>query len=380
MRFVLALGLVLAVGLSPCSAEGGKSGRHAKAPFSHAAERARANENLLMLLGGALGGPWLQMAQEIAVTVSDGDDLRVLPIAGEGSRQNLRDVLLVQGVDLGITRLEVLNGVKASGELGPNLDRRVAYIAALAVDMLQVLARSDVASLCDLNGKKVNVFPKGSVVPVVLKTLGVEIEEVNVTLADAIEQIRTGKLQATACFCSVPIPIYRNLGADSGFKLLGVPYAQALEESYLPASLTSDTYPNLVAPGAKVETVGSNVVLVSYNWAPGTERYRKIEKFVNAFFSNFEKLQQPSRHPSWRSVNPAASIRGWQRFPAAKQWLDRRAAAAAAGAKAGGRSGAPAIDPVLARAQAAKAAGGDPAEQERLFKEFLEWSRTKGKR
>ena len=52
--------------------------------------------------------------------------------------------------------------LKASGEYGPNLERRIAYISPLAVDMLHVLARPEINSLKDLHGKKVNVMPKGS--------------------------------------------------------------------------------------------------------------------------------------------------------------------------------------------------------------------------
>jgi hypothetical protein len=33
------------------------------------------------------------------------------------------------------------------------------------------------------------------------------------------------------------------------------------------------------------------------------------------------------------------------------------------------------VDPNMARQQAARAAPGNPAEQERLFQQFLEWSR-----
>ena len=159
-----------------------------------------------------------------------------------------------------------------------------------------------------------------------------------------------------------------------GFKLMEIPYTAALEESFLPASLSSETYPNLIAKDSKVQTVGTNLLLVTYNWTPGTDRYRKVEKFVDAFFSNFDKLRQPPRHPSWRGVNIAANIRGWQRFAAAQRWLDRQAAEAAAKAPPVG------IDPALARAQAADAAPHDRAEQERLFKEFLEWARRQPKR
>ena len=39
-----------------------------------------------------------------------------------------------------------------------------------------------------------------------------------------------------------------------------------------------------------------------------------------------------------------------------------------------------AIDPGIVRAQAAKAAPNDPAAQERLFQEFMEWAKSQGKR
>ena len=379
MRVWLVLAFLLALSplaVSAASAQTQQRGAQPpKAPaFSHQAEREKANENLLMVLGGTLGGPWIHMAQDIALTVTEGDSLRVLPVAGDGAKKNLRDVLLLRGVDLAITRLDVLNDVKASGEYGANLDRRVAYITALSVDMLQVLARPEPSSLKDLNGKKMNVFPKGSVIPIVLKTLGVEIEEVNLSIPDGIQQMRNGEVHATACFCSVPIPAYAAVSSDLGFKLLEVPYTAALEESFLPASLASETYPTLIARGSRVQTLGTHLLLVTYNWAPGTDRYRKVEKFVDAFFAHLDKLRQPPRHPAWRDVNIAATVPGWQRFAAAQRWLDRQAAEAATKAPPSG------IDPAQARAQAANAAPHDRAEQERLFKEFLEWARRQPKR
>jgi TRAP-type uncharacterized transport system substrate-binding protein len=371
VTFLLAL-CTFAVGTCGAQAQQ-RASQSAKAPaFSHPAERQKANENILLLLGGVVGGPWMQMAQEAANTVADGDNLRVLPMAGEGSKPNLHDVLLLRGIDLGMVRLEVLNGAKASGEFGPNLERRIAYIAPLQVDTIQMVARPEVVTLHDLIGKKVNIYPKGSAVPGILKTLGVEFDEVNLSFAEAFEQMRAGKIFANSCFCAMPIPAFRTLSADLGFKLVEIPYATSLEETYLPANIDSDIYPNLLAKGEKAQTIGASVVLISYNWSPGTDRYKKIEKFVDAFFTKFDKLRQPPHHISWRAVNLSGTVRGWQRFPAAQQWLDRQAAAQAKVPAA--------IDPVEARAQAAKAAPRNPAEQERLFKEFLEWSRTKASR
>ncbi len=390
MRVSLVLALLLAVGALAVDAGAqtqNKGAQQPKAPpFSHYVAREKANENLLMVLGGTLGGPYIQMAQDIGLTVSDGDNLRVLPVAGDGAIKNVRDVLLLRGVDLAITTDQVLNTLKASGEYGPGLERRVAYISPLAVDMLHVLVRPEIKSLKDLHGKKINVMPKGSassaLVPKTLKGLGIVVDEVNLTIADALQQMRAGTIYATACYCPVPVPGYTSLSADLGFKFMEVPYAAGLEEaSFLPASLPSDLYPNLTSKGTNVQTVATMTILITFNWAPGTDRYKKIEKFVNAFFTNFDKLRQPPRHPAWRSVNMAAGVRGWQRFPAAQQWLDRQAALAAQAAKAKAKvppsSG---IDVTQARQQAAKAAPNDTAEQERLFKEFLEWSRNRPKR
>jgi TRAP-type uncharacterized transport system substrate-binding protein len=370
MRVSLALAFLLSLSPLAISASSAQTRQKAAPPphaaaFSHQEEREKVNQNLLMLLGGTLGGPWIQLAQDIAVTVSNGDDLRVLPLAGGGAKSNLRDVLLARGVDLGITRLDVLNDAKVSGEFGPNLDRRVSYITPLAVDMLQVLGRPEVRSLQDLNGKKVNVYPKGSIASNVFKSLGIKIVEINLAIPDGVQQMRTGQVYASACICSVPIPAFANVGADAGFKMLEVPYAAAFEESFLPASLSSELYPNQIEKDSKVRTIGTQLLLVTYNWTPGTDRYRKVEKFVDAFFSTFDKMRQPPRHPSWRQVNLSATVRGWQRFLAAKQWLDRQGAEPTATSQ----------DLARVRAQAARAAPNNPADQERLFKEFLEWSR-----
>jgi len=380
MRVLVALVVLMALSLSGAGDLRAQSPKKA-APISHQVARDKANENVVMILGGALGASYIQLAQDIALTINDEDNLRVLPLASGGAVKNVQDILMLRGVDLGITLVPVLNAFKESGELGPNIERRLAYVAPLSVDTLHVLARSEYTSLKQLQGKKVAVNIKGSSTHVfgtkVLKAAGIEIEEVYANPNDAIHLMREGKIDAAMCLCALPVPAWPGLSADLGFKFLEVPYLPAHEASYLPASLPSEAYPNLIAKGTNVPTVAASTVLISYNWPPGSERYRKLEKFVNALFSKFDKLREPPRHPSWRSVNFSATIRGWQRFHAAQQWLDRQAAEAAARGKI---TAPPGIDLARAQAQAAKAAPHDAAEQERLFKEFLEWSRKRPQR
>ena len=114
-------------------------------------------------------------------------------------------------------------------------------------------------------------------------------------------------------------------------------------------------------------------MLASYNWPRDTDRYRRVAQFIDAFFAKFTEFQKPARHTKWREANLLPTLRGWKRFPAAEEWLAKNARKA-------GRTPPPrrhrrSIRP-SSSAQAAKAAPNDPAEQERLFKEFMDWSKT----
>ena len=206
----------------------------------------------------------------------------------------------------------------------------------------------------------------------VLKTLGIEIEEVNLSIPDGIQKMRTGEVHATACVCSVPIPAYAAVSSDLGFKLLEVPYTAALEESFLPASLSTETYPNLIARGSRVRPLGTHL-LVSYKLGARHRPAKKDREVRGRVLLEFRQAEAAAASPDLarrqhRCHCPAG------RASLAQRWLDRQAAEAAAKAPPSG------IDPALARAQAADAAPHDRAEQERLFKEFLEWTRRQPKR
>src|SRR5215467_14606564 len=371
-RIVLAFLLLLSPlspGLSSAQAQAIQPKEKLGAPVREQL-RQKMNENLLVLMCGSLGAPYIQLGHDISVVVNDGDNLRILPVVSDGALTNVRDVLFLKGVDLGITTVQILNALRSSNEFGANLDRQITYIAPLSVDTLHILARPGIERLEDLRGKKVSFNSKGSgtarFTPLVFKTLGIDVLETTMAQGDAIQAMRNGELDATACSCPMPLPAFPTVKPEWGFKFLDVPYVPAFEQDYVPASIGNENYPNLVAKEHKVQTIATSTILIAFNHARGTDHYRRIEKFVDAFFSKANELRKPPRHPAWRDVNMAGTIRGWQRFAAAQEWLDRNAAKLAAVPTA--------IDSTLARAQAARAAPRDPAEQERLFQEFLKWT------
>src|SRR5215471_5900967 len=123
--------------------------------------RARLNENVVTIMAGSASGTDLAIVQDIADVLDDGDNLRILPIVGKGPEQNIKDVMFLRGVDMGITQANLIKHYDRTGELGPNLKDRVAYIAKLFNEEIHILVRSDVNDIHELNGKTVNFGAPG---------------------------------------------------------------------------------------------------------------------------------------------------------------------------------------------------------------------------
>ena len=285
--------------------------------------RQRVNDNVLFLMGGQPGATFSQLAHDISVVVEDGNNLRVLPVVGGAAVQNVEDLLYLRSIDMALTTQEAMNYLKVTGKLGPHLEQQLTYIATLFPNPLQILARGGAESITDLSGKKVNFNNKGSAtaqfVPNIFKTLGVDVQEFYMAQGDAMEKLRRGEIDATICSCPTPVPAFADVRPEWGLRFVTVPYERSIQATYLPASISKEDYPALIEK--EVETIAAITVLVSFKWPKDSVRYKRTEKFVNAFFSKFDEFHKPPRHPLWKVVNLGATIPGWTRFPAAEEWL-----------------------------------------------------------
>jgi TRAP transporter TAXI family solute receptor len=347
----------------------------APAPVArHAALTDKLNQNTVTVVSGNPNGTYLYLAYDMSAVLDDGNELRVLPVIGKGGYQNVMDVLHLRGVDLGITQANIMSYLKKTGEFGPNIDARLAYVARLYNEEMHVLAGPGITRVQDLSGKKVNFSDVGSGTQfstrLIFELLGIKAEEVNMGQGDGYQKVKSGEIAATVLIAGKPTGAFGKFKLEPGMTLLPVPYTEVLEQDYLPTKLTSDDYPNLIQKGSTLDTIAIPSVLAVYNWPRDTDRYRRVAKFIDAFFSKFPEFQQPARHVKWKEANITATLRGWRRFPAAEEWLERNAKQAAAAPSA------TAIDPAVVRAQAAKAAPNDAAEQERLFRQFMDWAKA----
>jgi TRAP transporter TAXI family solute receptor len=361
-------------------ADRGAAARTRRSESEPALSGDRINANTVAIISGNINGTYLSIAYDLSAVLDEGDDFRILPIIGKGGAQNLRDVRFLKGVDLGITQSIILNTFRRTKEIG-EIDDKIAYIAKLFNEEVHLVVRADsgIASIAQLNGKKVNFSDVGSGTQVsmrdVFSRLGLKPIEINMGQADAFEKLKTGEIAATILIAGKPSGAMARLKSVEGFRLLPVPFAKQLQADYLPATFTSQDYPNLIEAGDAVETIAVGCVLVAYNWPRNSDRYRRIEKFVEHFFPRLAEFQKPPRHPKWAEANLAATVPGWTRFPAAEEWLQRNNTMAQAGSQQREQ-----FERFLETRPQASSKPITPSDRERLFQEFLKWSGTRERR
>ncbi len=364
---VLALALsILATTIEPALARGEKSAR----PTSHASRVARANQGTVGIISGGIGGTYIRIASDLAAVLNDGDRLRVLPIVGEGSIRNINDILYLRGVDIGIVQSDVLSYFKRQPGYR-NIAERIAYITKLYNEELHVLAGPRIRTIRDLAGKKVNVGLKGSgtsmTAATVFRALGIKVRPVHMDQALAIEEIKRGRIAATLYVAGKPASIVANLKPSDGLHIVPVAYRGRLQESYLPTRFTHSDYPQLIPKGQTVRSIAVGAVMAVYNWKPDTERYRKVDRFIKAFFSKFDQFLKPPRHKKWREVNLAAKVPGWKRFSAAETYLKLAKVGEETTLKTAFRRFLDSFSAPL------KGSGLSAEDQEALFRKFLTW-------
>lgn len=358
----------------------GEAARSRRSGSEPALSGERANANTVAIISGNINGTYLSIAYDLSAVLDDGDNFRILPVIGKGGAQNLRDVRFLKGVDLGITQSIILNDFRRTKEIGA-IDDRVTYVAKLFNEEMHLVVRADsgITSIAQLDGKKVNFSDLGSGTQLstrdVFDRLGVVPTEVNMGQADAFEKLKTGEIAATILIAGKPSPAMEKLKSIEGFRLLPVPFAKQLQADYLPATLTSQDYPNLVEAGDAIDTVAVGAVLVAYNWPRNSDRYRRIEKFVEHFFPRLAEFQKPPRHPKWAEANLAATVPGLTRFPAAEEWLQRNNTIAQAGSEQREQ-----FERFLEMRPQDSSKPITPNDRERLFQEFLKWSGTRERR
>ena len=289
-------------------------------------ERDALNAGTVTVITAPIGGPMSIMGSDMAAVLDDGDKLRVLPVLGKGSAQNLIDIIRLKNIDMGFVTTDALEFVKTESNI-PDIAKRVRYIAPLFYNDIHIVARQEIKTLEDLNGKR--IFAERSIglpaARAIFRRMGIEADIDSQTDPDGgLQKLLSGERDAWVASVSKNAPVIKNIKNEGGkFHLLEIPYTQPLQDIYLPSDFSSEEYPNLVPQGSRVDTVAVSTMLLVYNWPLESDRYRRVARFVDALFDKLPLFRQPPRHPKWRDTVISTNIPGLERFRAAQDWLDR---------------------------------------------------------
>jgi TRAP-type uncharacterized transport system substrate-binding protein len=341
----------------------------------------QVNENTVGIVSGSpdADDTYLRIANDLASVLNDSDRLRILPIVGIGGPQNIRDVRYLKGVDIGLTQLSVLNSFRSANQLLGKYDDKILYIAKLFNEEVHLIAARDITSIEQLNGRKVNIDEVRSgtsqTMRDIFKRLNIKVEEVNVPQSQAFAMLKAGQIAATGYVAGKSAKLITDMKFERGMHFVPVPFPGEVATEYLPTELNHEDYPDLIPVGQTIQTIADEVVLIGFNWPKNTDRYRRVQKFVEVFFPKIQEFRKEPYHPKWREVNLAVAIKGWKRFEPAEEWLaaSENGVAAASKDQRLVNSSQPNA-PVATRGVGARGAGASSqAETDQLFQEFLRW-------
>jgi hypothetical protein len=136
------------------------------------------------------------------------------------------------------------------------------------------------------------------------------------------EADKSGELPALIRVVGKPVDALVRIPPNSGLHFIAIPFSKKFADYYTLGELSSQDYPALFPPGQQIDTIAVPAVLAVYIWHK-KDRQRRVQRFVERLFENWDKFQHPPFHPKWRDVNLAATVPGWTRSSMAEEMLQR---------------------------------------------------------
>jgi TRAP transporter TAXI family solute receptor len=364
--FVLAVLAVSGLALRPGGALGETATPAAAAP-------AAQSPGIVGIIGGDIDSTAIQIVSDMGRALDNGKTLRIVPMVGKGSLQNISDLLGLRGVDAAILQSDVMAYFKRTNRI-PGLESRMRYVTKLYSEEFHVLSRMRFMCLQDLTGRQVNFGPKDSGAAITAEAVfaasQIKVQPIYLENDVALDRLKQGELDAIVYVGGKPSRAFGRISHRDRVHFLDVDYLPALQRDYLPAIMTSEDYPDLIASNENVSTIAVSAVLAVHNWNSQTERYRAMSRFIENLFQRLDTLKKDPYSSKWREVNIRAPVPGWQRFQPAEKWLVAHAGETA-------RPSVPAQTAQQLKTMLQKFVesqrGGSSADREELFNQFVRW-------
>ncbi len=273
------------------------------------------NQNAVGLL--AAEAQWMPDALELADALQHEDKLRVLPMVGIGAVQAVNDLAFLQSVDAALLPADTVTYARLQG-LMQGTEGKIAYLARLSQIEFALVTRTDIKSITELADRRVATGPAQTASfatgELLLGMMEIPFLRVPRQGKAALQALDRGQADAalvsTADLEGVQIDRER-------FHVIAIPVPAQLEDTYVPAILTPDDVPALLAEGEAVETVSTSLALAVFNWPAKSEHYAKLRRFSSALFEASNEISAGGDQP----INLSATIPNLARHAAAAEVL-----------------------------------------------------------
>lgn len=287
------------------------------------------------MVTGSPTGTYYQFGRDIAeVAAKDGLRIEVKPSAG--SLANIERMNSKENAAFGIVQSDVLGYLKRDSTLNRELAQRLRVIFPFYLEEVHVLAKGDIRSLRDLNGKRVAIGMEGSGTWLTAKNLFKLLriapsEELLLGTEDAELKLIGGDLDAMLYVAGKPVKAFEPLGRMAAAANDPVARNAVAGLHFVPASPVDDAQvfaeydESSIGPAdypwlkSEVPVAAVRAVLVGFDFSTCQSAYCKkrcseLKTLGNAIRDNLETLQSGAHHPKWQQVSLDAGmqVRGWQ--------------------------------------------------------------------
>jgi uncharacterized protein len=269
----------------------------ARAPIQvRRALRQKANSGLVAVLLGVSesDGNDLFKISQLFTGIEQDNILRIFQIEGKGALQNVIELAFARGVDAGLIQSDTLAALKREPPV-PGIESFLQYVAKLYDKEVHLLVSSNVRSIGDLTGKSVNLGPSNSESAMtgarIFESLRVAVKPTHLAHPVALDMLKQGKIEGMVYVAAKPAELFQLVRPDDNLHFMSIPAGSDTGAGYSPIRLAAEDYPQIIEQGKTVETLGVGSILVVYNWAPGTDRYRKVVRFVRALLDKADDMK-----------------------------------------------------------------------------------------
>jgi len=282
----------------------------------------------LVLYTGPKVGTYYPVGRDIA-SMADTVKIPVQVIATEGSIDNIRQLGDNRAPAMGIVQSDVLGFLgRAENSVSRNLLQHLQVVMPLYYEEVHVLARKEITSFSQLQGKRVAIGEEGSghmlTAVNLFSIVNIEPGEVKkLSSEEGVVEVLKGSLDAVIFIGGKPVKLFKNMEdltnpENRKFALMlqqvhFLPMNDAkFYEEYEPTEITPKDYAFV---RGTVPTISVQALLVASDYKraqPHLSACEDIAKLNQTLRKSLPDLKQKA-HPKWREINPDKIVVGWQK-------------------------------------------------------------------